>query len=127
MIFTHAIRQGLVEGLFRFFPAFEEKGVKDKVYYLKGIMRLLNRDVKGGLSLIDKAVHEGFPEGYAMLGAAIIMNKTGFPKRSIGICKKLLKKSQVPPKEVYPFLTEAYRLLGKEKEASITETKMREE
>ena len=126
-IFTHAIRQGRVEDLIRFLPAFEKEGVKDKVYYMKGIERLLNRDAKGGLSLIEKAVRAGFPEAYAMLGVAIIMNKTGFQKRSAGLCERILKKSKVPPKEVYPVLIEAYRLLGKEKEAAIAETKMREE
>ncbi|MFH0968490.1 MAG: hypothetical protein V1862_12475 [Methanobacteriota archaeon] len=125
-VFFRSIRTGRGDDLIDLIPILETKDVPDKVYLLKGLKQLQNHNIKGAVSLIEKAGNAGLPAGYAMLGAAIGMNQAGYPKRSVGICEKLLKKSDVSPEEVYPVLIKAYRLLGKEKEAVATEKSMSE-
>ena len=96
----------------------EEGENHDGVYLIRAYERLMNKDVKGCLALIDRAVSVGYPEENAMILCASYMNKAGLPKRAVGICEKLLKKQALPPDEIIPVLAAAYRLQGREQEAA---------
>ena len=96
----------------------EELGNQDGVYLLRVYERLMKKDIKGGLALVDRAVAVGYPEEKAMILSAAFLNRAGYPKRAVGICEKLLKKQALPPDEIIPVLAVLYRLQGREIEAA---------
>jgi hypothetical protein len=100
-------------------PGFMEEGENhDGFYLIRAYERLMNKDVKGCLTLFDRAVSVGYPEDKAMILSAAYMNKVGLSKRAVGICEKLLKKHALPPDDIIPVLAAAYRIQGREQEAA---------
>jgi hypothetical protein len=117
IIFDIAIKSGRFDDLIPL-RSYMEKGENyDGVYLIQAYQRLRNQDVKGCLSLIDRAVSAGYPKENAMILTAAYMNNAGYPKRAVSICEKLLNKQALSPDDIVPILVNAYRLLGKEKEA----------
>lgn len=118
IIFDIAIKSGRFEDLIPLRSYMEEGENRDGVYLIQAYQRLMNQDVKGCLSLIDRAVSAGYPKENAMILTAAYMNTAGYPKRAVSICEKLLQKQALSPDEIVPVLAKAYRLQGKEKEAT---------
>ena len=118
IIFDLALKSGRLDDLVSLRPFMEEGENHDGVYLIRAYERLMNKDVKGCLALIDRAVSAGYPEENAMILSAAYMNKAGLPKRAVGICEKLLKKQALPSDEIIPVLAAAYRLQGREKDAT---------
>ncbi|NLV26551.1 MAG: hypothetical protein GXY48_05225 [Methanomicrobiales archaeon] len=114
---------GKMDEMTEFIPMFKEKGLNQYAYLLEGYQFLLRKDIKRGLELVKRSTQAGFPEEDAMIHLARFLNQSGYPKRTIGICEKLLKKPGSKVTEIYPALIEAYRMQGKEKEAAATEDK----
>jgi len=81
---------------------------------------LMQKDLNRGLALIEQAQQAGFPRDLASVYAARFLAEAGYPKRVVGLCEKMIKKS-VFPQYAYPLLIDAYRALGKEKEAQAAE------
>jgi hypothetical protein len=107
-------------------PMYKEKKMNEIVYLLEGYQHLMQKDLKPGLNLIERSIQAGLYEPIAMVLLARFLNKAGYPKRTIGICEKLLKKSFLKATEVYPILVEAYRMQGKEKEAAAVEERYKD-
>jgi predicted Zn-dependent protease len=105
---------------------YKEKKMNEIVYLLEGYQHLMQKDLKPGLNLIERSIQAGLYEPIAMVLLARFLNKAGYPKRTIGICEKLLKKSFLKATEVYPILVEAYRMQGKEKEAAAVEERYKD-
>ena len=80
-----------------------------------------NGDVKAGLALVERAKGAGVPEEMAMLLAARFLLITGYPKRVVGLCEKMIRRA-VSPGDVYPLLIQAYHDLGREGEVGEAET-----
>jgi len=117
IIFDLALKSGRFDDLVSLRHFMEEGENHDGVHLIRAYERLMNKDVKGCLALIDRAVSVGYPEENAMILSAAYMNKAGLPKRAVGICEKLLKKQALPSDEIIPVLAAAYRLQGREQEA----------
>jgi len=77
-------------------------------------------DVKGGLALIEQAKRIGLPEDAALIFSARFLLASGYPKRVVSICSKMLRNTMMR-KYAYPLLIAAYRDLGKETEAAEVE------
>jgi hypothetical protein len=118
IIFNLALKSDRLDDIVSLRPFMEEGENQDGVYLIRAYERLMNRDVKGCLALIDRAVSVGYPEENAMILSAAFMNNVGLPKRAVGICEKLLKKQALPPGDIIPVLAVAYRLQGREQEAA---------
>ncbi|MDD1730298.1 MAG: hypothetical protein LUQ50_14680, partial [Methanospirillum sp.] len=118
IIFDLALKSGRLDDLVSLRSFMEEGENQDGVYLIRAYERLMNKDIKGCLALIDRAVSVGYPEENAMILSAAYMNKAGLPKRAVGICEKLLKKQALPPDEIIPVIAAAYRLQGREKDAA---------
>ena len=118
IIFDLAMKSGRLDDLVSLRPFMEEGENHDGVYLIRAYERLMNKDVKGCLALIDRAVSAGYPEENAMILSAAYMNKAGLPKRAVGICEKLLKKQALSRDEIIPVLAAAYRLQGREKDVA---------
>ncbi|MDD1729619.1 MAG: hypothetical protein LUQ50_11190 [Methanospirillum sp.] len=91
IIFNLALKSGRFDDLVSLRPFMEEGENHDGVYLIRAYERLMNKDVKGCLALVDRAVSVGYPEENALILSAAYMNKAGLPKRAVGICEKLLK------------------------------------
>ncbi len=125
-LFGYAIQQYEVDFFSRLIPFFESNRMDRQVWLLKGIVQIQNQDIKRGLHCIDQAVRSGYPKADAMLVSARFMARSGYGKRAVGICEKLLKMDEKPEAEVYPVLADAYTALGKEKEASAVREKLKD-
>lgn len=117
IIFDLAVKTNRLDDLVSLQPYMEELGNQDGVYLIKAYERLMKKDVKGGLALIDRAVSVGYPEEKAMILSAAFLNRAGYPKRAVGVSEKLLKKQALSPEEIIPVLAAAYRLQGRDKKA----------
>lgn len=89
-------------------------------HLLNALERLEKKDIKGALALIERAREAGLRGDLALMISAHTLLSAGYPKRVVGLCKAMLKRS-MPPEEVYPLLVQAYRDLGKESEARAAE------
>ena len=89
-------------------------------HLLNALERLEKKDIKGALALIERAREAGLRGDLALMISAHTLLSAGYPKRVVGLCKTMLKRS-MPPEEVYPLLVQAYRDLGKESEARAAE------
>ncbi|PWR75498.1 tetratricopeptide repeat protein [Methanospirillum stamsii] len=116
---------GKMDEMTDFIPMFKEKELNQYAYLLEGYQFLLRKDIKRGLDLVNRSIQAGFSEEDAMIHLARFLNQSGYPKRTIGICEKLLKKPGSKVTEIYPALIEAYRMQGKEKEATEAEDKFK--
>ncbi|MBN1166816.1 MAG: hypothetical protein JXA44_06755 [Methanospirillaceae archaeon] len=125
-LFEYAIQQYEVDFFSRLIPFFESNRMDRQVWLLKGIVQIMNQDIKRGLHCIDQAVRSGYPKADAMLVSARYMTRSGYGKRAVGICEKLLKMDGKPEAEVYPVLADAYTALGKEREASAVREKIQD-
>ena len=124
--FFLAGKLGRIDELTDLLPMYKEKKMNEITYLLEGYQHLMQKDIKQGLNLIERAVQAGLYEPIAMVLLARFLNKAGYPKRTVGICEKLLKKSFLKATEVYPILVEAYRMQGKEKEAAAVEERYKD-
>lgn len=100
---------------------FAAEKVPAGLHLLNALDRLKKKDVKGGMALIERAKASGLPEGLALMIPARALMSAGYPKRVVGLCEKMLKKTLLPPEEIYPLLIRAYRDLGRESEAHAAE------
>jgi len=101
-------------------PSLQANRIASGAMMLKAYDLLLQKDLNHGLALIEQAQEAGFPRDLASIYAARFLAEAGYPKRVVGLCEKMLKKN-VFPQYTYPLLINAYRALGKEKEAQAAE------
>ena len=120
-LFRIACSPAQIDELVRIKSIFEAERVLESVYLLNAFDRMRNGDVKAGLALVERAKGAGVPEEMAMLLAARFLLITGYPKRVVGLCEKMIRRA-VSPGDVYPLLIQAYHDLGREGEAGETET-----
>ncbi|GAB6284245.1 MAG: hypothetical protein STSR0009_04440 [Methanoregula sp.] len=101
-------------------PSLQANRITSGAMILKAYDLLLQKDLDHGLALIEQAQQAGFPRDLASVYAARFLAEAGYPKRVVGLCEKMIKKN-VFPQYAYPLLIDAYRALGKEKEAQAAE------
>lgn len=120
-LFRIACSPAQIDELVRIKSIFEAERVKESVYLLNALDRMRHGEVKAGLALVEKAKGAGVPEEMALLLAARFLLLTGYPKRVVRLCEKMIRRA-VPPGDVYPLLINAYKDLGIEGDAGEAET-----
>ncbi|MDO8874022.1 MAG: hypothetical protein Q7V05_15030 [Methanoregula sp.] len=105
-------------------PILESEKISSATYLLDAYARLMNKDVKGGLTLIERAEGSGLGADDALLFSARFHLISNFPKRVVGICEKMFRRD-IPDVKCYPLLIRAYRDLGKDDDARAAEEKFR--
>ena len=98
----------------------ETRKITAGTYLLDAYSRMMKKDVKGGLALIERAEGFGLPGDEVLLFSARFLLVSGFPKRVEGICAKM-NRSGIPDEKIYPLLIRAYRDLGREDDARAAE------
>lgn len=115
-LFDLAVRLDRMDEISPLRQIFAAERIAAGTHLLGALERLKKKDVKGGLALIERAKGSGLPEHLALMIAVRSLLSAGYPKRVVGLCETMLKRS-MPPEEVYPLLIRAYRDLGRESEA----------
>jgi hypothetical protein len=107
-------------------PVLESKKISSATYLLDAYGRLMRKDVKGGLALIDRAERSGLCADDGLLFSARFLLISNFPKRVVGICEKMFRTG-IPDEMIYPLLIRAYRELGREDAARAAEEELRQQ
>lgn len=117
---------GRMEELTAFRPAFLSWQVQGAIYLLDAYERLVKKkDIRGGLALVERAGRNGLDGENSLLLSARFLLAAGFPKRVTGLCEKMFRHGMAE-EIVYPLLIQAYRDLGRGKEAEAAETRFRQ-
>jgi len=119
-LFALACTLNRMDDLLQLRPILESRKITAGTYLLDAYGRMMKKDVKGGLALIERAEGCGLPGDEVLLFSARFLLVSGFPKRVEGICVKMFR-SGIPYKKVYPLLIRAYRDLGREDDARAAE------
>jgi len=105
-----------IEDLLALKPIFEILNMRAGQTLLRAYDQMKTGDVKGGLETIEQAKTLGLPEDAALVFTARFLLATGYPKRVVSVCGKMLRKNSVS-RYAYPLLIAAYRELGDEEHA----------
>ncbi|MCX6689713.1 MAG: hypothetical protein NTZ39_08535 [Methanoregula sp.] len=116
MLFELALSFDRIEDLLNLKPVFESLNMRAGVLLLDAYDRMKKGDVKGGLALIEQGKRSGLPDDAALVFSARFLLTSGYPKRVVGICSKMLRDMTMR-NYAYPLLITAYRDLGRVKEA----------
>ncbi len=105
-----------IEDLLAYKPIFEILNMRAGQKLLCAYDQMKKGDVKGGLETIERAKKLGLHEDAALVFTARFLLATGYPKRVVSVCGKMLRKDSVS-RYAYPLLITAYRELGDEEYA----------
>ena len=124
-VFNYAIQQDRISELIPLLPEIGELGATSWVHLLNGYTRIMKGDLKEGLNRMEQAKRAGIPEDMILLYSARFLLSAGYPKRVVGLCEKMKKRS-MPADDLYPLLISAYRALGKDDEVKKAEERYAE-
>lgn len=125
LLFELACTLGRMNELRPLRPVFESRKMSAGTCLLDAYERMLKKDVKGGLSLIERAGQAGLSADNVLLFSARFLLASGFPKRVEGICEKMLRRGMTDA-TIRPLLIQAYRDLDREDEARAAEERSRQ-
>ena len=117
LMFELALSFDRIDDLLNLKPVFESMNMRAGLLLMDAYDQMKKGDVKGGLALIEQAKRSGLPEGAAQIFSSRFLLASGYPKRVVSICSKMLRDMTMR-KYAYPLLIMAYRDLGREKEAA---------
>lgn len=125
LLFELACTLGRMNELRPLRAVFESRKIPAGTHLLDAYDRVMKKDVKGGLSLVERAGQAGLSADDVLLFSARFLLASGFPKRVESICNKMFRRS-MPDATIYPLLIRAYRDLGREEDARAAEERFRQ-